>query len=114
MSIDEYNKVLQNYLLKKVIFKVDNKVLKAGKIKLFNIKQYFIRFNIENDKGEIKQLELPYPFTIKDKDNICTLNYQVSSFCKSSTSRVFKEIKDIENSEMMRIYDRVVNIIPII
>lgn len=112
MSIEAYNKILQKFLLQKVIFKCDSKVLKTGKIKLFNIKQYFIRFNIENDKGEIKQLELPYPFIIHDNGDTCTLNYHLSSFTHIN-KEVITKIKDINTDDSMRMYNKLVQIIPV-
>lgn len=112
MNIESYNKILQKFLLQKVIFKCDNKILKTGKIKLFNIKQYFIRFNIENDRGEIKQLELPYPFIIHDDDNTCTLNYHLTSFTYSNKD-VISKISKINTDDSMRMYNRLVQIIPV-
>lgn len=112
MNIESYNKILQKFLLQKVIFKCDNKILKTGKIKLFNIKQYFIRFNIENDKGEIKQLELPYPFLIHDNETTCTLNYHLTSFTHSNKDVVTK-ISKINTDDSMRMYNRLVQIIPV-
>jgi hypothetical protein len=112
MSIENYNKVLQKFLLQKVIFKCDNKILKTGKIKLFNTKQYFIRFNIENDKGEIKQLELPYPFAIHDNGDTCTLNYHLSSFTHKNID-VIKRINNTNSEDSMRMYNRLVQIIPV-
>jgi hypothetical protein len=112
MNIESYNKVLQKFLLQKVIFKCDNKILKTGKIKLFNIKQYFIRFNIENEKGELKQLELPYPFMIHDNDKTCTLNYHLSSFTYGNKDVIFK-INNINTTDSMRMYNKLVQIIPV-
>lgn len=112
MNIENYNKTLQKFLLQKVIFKCDNKILKTGKIKLFNIKQYFIRFNIENDKGEIKLLELPYPFIIHDNGDTCALNYHLSSFTHSNREVVSK-INSINSDDTMRMYNKLVQIIPV-
>ena len=112
MSIDVYNKVLQKFLLQKVIFKCDNKILKTGKITLFNIKHYFIRCNIENEKGELKQLELPYPYAIHDNDTTCTLNYHISSFTLSN-KEVHNKIVSLKSDDSMRIFNKLVQIIPV-
>ena len=114
MTLEIYNKILQNFLQSKVTFKCDNKVLKTGKLKLFNVKQYFIKFYIETDKGESKVLELPYPFLMNYGDNvICTLNYRVSSLC-NNTQPVIGRLKTCKTTSSHKIYDNVVNIIPII
>jgi hypothetical protein len=108
MSFDHYNSVLLSFLQSKVTFKCDNKVLKTGRIKLFNIKQYFIKFYIETDKKESKILELPYPYLIEyTKAGTCTLNYKVSSFC-SNTQPAFNSIKYLKTNASHKIYDSVV------
>lgn len=113
MSLENYSKILQQLLQSKVIFKCDNKVLKTGKLKLFNIKQYFIKFYIETDKGENKILELPYPFLIDYTDaGLCTLNYRISSIC-NNTQPVFDKLKSCKTSISHKIYDNVVSIIPL-
>lgn len=113
MSLENYNKILQQFLQSKVVFKCDNKVLKAGKLKLFNIKQYFIKFYIETDKGESKILELPYPFLINyTGTGVCTLNYRVSSIC-NNTQPVIGRLKACKTSASHKIYDSVVSIIPL-
>ena len=112
MNIENYNKILQKFLLQKVIFKCDNKILKTGKIKLFNTKQYFIKFNIENERGEIKQLELPYPFIIHDNGETCTLNYHLSSFTHFNRD-VMRRINSVNTDDSMRMYNRLVQIIPV-
>jgi hypothetical protein len=111
MSLEHYNKILQNFLQSKVIFKCDNKILKTGKLKLFNVKQYFIKFYIETDKGESKILELPYPFSIDYTDTgRCTLNYKVSSLC-NNTQPVIGKLKSCKINSSHKIYDNVVSLI---
>lgn len=108
MSIDSYTKILQQYLQSKVIIKCNNKVIKTGKLTLFNVKQYFIRFYIESQKV----LELPYPFLIEDHgENGCTLNYHLTSLCNNHTNTV-NLLKGINRGSANKIYDNVINIIP--
>lgn len=113
MTLEIYNKILQNFLQSKVIIKCDNKVLKTGKLTLFNIKQYFIKFYIETDKKENKVLELPYPFLIDyNGEGICTLNYKVSSLC-NNTQPVIGRLKTCKTNASHKIYDNIVSIIPL-
>ena len=111
--MESYTKILQDYLQSKVIIKCNNKVLKTGKLTLFNIKQYFIRFYIETDKKTTKVLELPYPFLMnKDSEGWCTLNYKISSLCNNHTPTV-NILKTVNKSTTSKIYDNVINIIPL-
>lgn len=113
MNIELYNRVLQKFLQAKVTFKCGNKVLKTGTIKLFNIKQYFIKFYIESDKKEVKILEIPYPFKIEYDGNICTLNYKLSSLCNNYTPTVSKLYK-CRSADANKMYDSVVVIAPLV
>ena len=113
MNMESYTKILQDYLQSKVIIKCNNKVLKTGKLTLFNIKQYFIRFYIETDKKTTKVLELPYPFLMnKDSEGWCTLNYKISSLCNNHTPTV-NILKTVNKSTTSKIYDNIINIIPL-
>ena len=113
MTLETYNNMLQSLLQSRVVFKCDNKILKTGKLKLFNVKQYFIKFYIETDKKENKVLELPYPFLMSRNDNgICTLNYKISSLC-NNTQPVMSILKTCKSNSSHKIYDNVVNIIPL-
>lgn len=112
MNIDLYSKILQSYLQSKVTIKCNNKVLKTGKLTLFNIKQYFIRFYIETDKKTNKVLELPYPFLMNVDDGMCTLNYKLTSLCNNHTETV-NALRGVGKSNANKIYDNIVSIIPL-
>lgn len=113
MNIENYSKTFQKYLQSKVSFRCKNKILKTGKLTLFSIKQYFIRFHIETDKKTIKILELPYPFLVEEQiNNTCTLNYKLTSLCNNHTSTV-KTLKLVNAKFTNKIYDNIVSIIPL-
>lgn len=113
MNIELYSKILQNFLQSRVLIKCDNKVLKTGKLTLFNIKQYFIRFHIENDKKINKVFELPYPFSIElDDKGKCTLNYCLSSLCNNH-SITMSSLRGMKQNNTHRIYDNRVTITPL-
>lgn len=113
MNMESYTKMLQDYLQSKVTIKCNNKILKTGKLTLFNVKQYFIRFYIETDKKTTKILELPYPFLMnKESSGSCTFNYKISSLCNNHTGTV-NTLRSVSKSTANKIYDNVVNIIPL-
>lgn len=113
MSLELYSKVLQRFLQSKIVIKCDNKILRSGKLSLFNIKQYFIKFYIENDKKATKILELPYPYKITlNKDGGCTLNYRLTALCDNNTSSL-SLLRSCKQSCSHRIYDNIVTIYPI-
>ena len=53
---------LKSLMLKNVEFKIDGKTIKRGKIKVFNTKQFFIKFKLEYG-DDTKEYELPYPYS---------------------------------------------------
>lgn len=107
--IDDYTKTLQAFLQSRITIKCNNKVLKSGKLTLFNIKQYFIRFYIETDKKAQKIIELPYPFKIEGDDSICTLNYKLTSLCNNHIPTV-NMLRTVNKSNAHKIYDSTVTI----
>lgn len=113
MNSEHYSKIFQRLLQSKVAFKCENKILKVGKLQLFTIKQYFIRFHIETDKKDIKILELPYPFNVTSDGVSCTLNYQISTFT-NNLQPVTSKLKSQKNSSSYKMYDNIVSIIPVL
>lgn len=110
MNIQIYDKILQQFLQSKIAIKVDNKVIKTGKLKLFNIKQYFIRLHIENDKNITKILELPYPFLMKYNEGAgCTLNYKLTSLCNNQRDTV-NILRSVRSTAQHKIFDNEVHI----
>jgi hypothetical protein len=112
MNIDYYNNKLRNLLQSKVVFRCHNKTVKTGTIKLFNIKQYFIKFYIEQDNTkETKILELPYPYEINtDKDNNFSFNYRLSCLTGNIPVQFLSALK--KNKSTHKFYDSIITITP--
>lgn len=111
MNLDFYNLSLQKFLQSKITIKCDNKVLKTGKLKLFTVKQYFIRFYLENEKKENKVLELPYPFLVHNENNMLTFNYKLTSL-SFNNNKMTARLKYLKNSTTSKVFDNFVEIIP--
>lgn len=95
---------LNKFLLKTVTFKLNNKVIKKGKLKLFSIKQFFIKFNIDIN-NEIKVYEIPYPFKIHENENSIAFEYTLSSFCNGDTSPLFYKLKTTNKKTSNKMFD---------
>ena len=89
---DSIEKQINNFLLKHITFKLNNKVVKKGKLKIFTIKQFFIKFNLEIN-NEIKVYEIPYPYKIHTSDNALDFEYTLSSFCNSDRSELYYKLR---------------------
>lgn len=80
---------LKELILKNVDFQLDGKTIKKGKIKIFNTKQFFIKFKLENE-GAVKEYELPYPFKIKKISNGYLFDYSLSAFIPRTEEMYWK------------------------
>jgi hypothetical protein len=91
-------------MLKSVDFYLDGKIIKQGKIKVFNTKQFFIKFKIEN--GDIvKEYELPYPFRVDTLTNGFMFDYCLSAFIPN-TEEVFWKMKTINNADHSKLHEK--------
>jgi hypothetical protein len=80
---------LKKFVLKNVVFKIDNKILKSGKIKIFNTKQFFIKFKLLSNNLE-KEYELPYPYSLKKVPGGLLFDYTLSAFCPFKDETYYK------------------------
>lgn len=87
--MDRVENELKPFILKNVTFKIDNKILKSGKIQVFNTKQFFIKFKILNNGSE-KEYELPYPYRIEKKKDGLLFDYCLSAFCPFKDEMYYK------------------------
>jgi len=101
---DSIEKKINNFLLKPVTFKLNNKVIKKGKLKIFTIKQFFIKFNLDID-NEIKVFEVPYPYKIHETNNSLVFEYTLSSFCNSNSSELYYKLKTTDKKTSNKMYD---------
>lgn len=78
-------------LLKKVEFSIDGKILKHGAVRVFNTKQFFIRFKLEQDNRVI-EYDLPYPFKLRKEEDGYIFDYCLSSFCPKTEETYWKMV----------------------
>jgi hypothetical protein len=96
---------LEKYLLQSVEFILNDKVIKRGRIKIFNFKQYFIKFTLETDTGEMKIYDLLYPFRVdRDPDGNVVFNYHLSAFSGGDMD-MFYSMKTISKDSALPAYD---------
>ena len=66
---DSVEKQLECLLQRNIKFVVNEKVLKRGKLLMYRVKDFYIKFVIINNKNEQKYYEIPYPFAIHNVEN---------------------------------------------
>jgi hypothetical protein len=100
---------LKTLMLTTVEFKIDNKVIKRGKIKVSNTKQFFIKFKLENDK-EVKEYEIPYPFRVEKRKDGFLFDYCLSSFIPN-TEEVYWKMMTLNKTEASKIHEKYLHIV---
>tara|TARA_R110002074_G_scaffold108121_1_gene233495 strand:- start:455 stop:805 length:351 start_codon:yes stop_codon:yes gene_type:complete len=108
VCLEKVTDSLKQFLLQNIIIKTDKKILKRGKLKIFQVKQYYINFTLEFNES-IKSYEIPYPFKVEDAEVGAILNYHLSSFIPP---KQLNKVKFLDNSSKSKIYDNLVYILP--
>jgi len=100
---------LKDIVLKSVDFQIDGKSIKKGKVKVFNTKQFFIRFKLENEDKTI-EYDLPYPFRVVKNPKGYLFDYSLSAFCPR-TEELYWKMKLMNKSEASRLHDNYLHVI---
>lgn len=99
---------LKDLLLKDLEFKINNKIIRKGKLRVFNTKQFFIKFNLIQNENE-RIYELPYPYDIKNINGSMVFDYCLSSVCPP-TEEVYYKILTCDKSKSSRIHNQYLEI----
>ena len=95
---------LIHYLQQPILIKMNDRVLKRGKLLLFKRNHYFIQLALHTEKHTRENIEIPFPFSIDSSiDNVLKFDYRVSSlkipdfngFVKKAGSIYFNNIVEI-------------------
>ena len=101
---DSLNNLLQRNI---VIFNNPDKPLKKGKFLLYTVKEFYYVLTLQNEKGTLKEYELPVPFkVIEEKDHI-NFNYTLDAFAKNNEFVSFKS-KVLNFKKKSKLYNNVV------
>jgi hypothetical protein len=103
---------LEPFLLKPVEFIINGKTVRKGKIKVFNFRQYFVKFSIETESGDTKTYDVLYPFKIEKDGQACVFNYHLSCFSRTDDEMFFK-MKTIKKEKCLPTYDGVLILKPL-
>lgn len=71
-------------LQKKVTLEIKGKILKEGKVILFNQKNFFITFILVNEKNNKIKIEVPIPFDVEihKDENLVYFDYRIKTLAK--------------------------------
>jgi hypothetical protein len=85
---EKINSLLQRDII--IYNTAQDKILKKGKLIIYKVKEFYYVFTLENEKGELKEYELPYPFHYHGNETYLSFNYELDSFAKNNSFIDFK------------------------
>ena len=102
-------KVLEDYLQQNVNFNIEHKTVRRGKLLLYNINDYYIKFTIITDKGITKTYEVPFPFEITSTSTHIKFSYKIEDLCRGNFKKeeYIRQFEPISN----KLYDKNLRII---
>lgn len=79
------------FLQRDIVISSNSKILKEGKLMLFNQKDYYfyIYLKIGNNSTQ-KKIEIPYPFKIKKEKNYLILDYTLSAISENDSDLYYR------------------------
>jgi hypothetical protein len=96
MAIEE--KDFNYFLQRNIVFVLDNKIIKEGKLFLYNEKDYYLIFYMKSNNNEQKKFEVPYPFAIHKHNNYLVLDYSLSTISGGDSELYYKLVSLNQNS----------------
>lgn len=100
-------KLLEPYLQKNVMFNIETKTVRRGKLLLYNIKDYYLKFIIKTNKDINKTYEIPYPYDIIPGPNSIRLSYKIIDLCVGNVKKS-DHVLQYEPEVNSKLYDKTV------
>tara|TARA_R110002020_G_scaffold332155_1_gene547533 strand:+ start:2229 stop:2573 length:345 start_codon:yes stop_codon:yes gene_type:complete len=82
MYFNRLKEALETVLQRNAKFNVNGKILREGRVILYNLKDFYIEFIIITKKDVRKVYEIPVPFTISVQKDTVYFDYTLKSICK--------------------------------
>ena len=112
MIQDTIETCLKNFLQQNIKIQVKEKVLKQGRLILFNVKDFYIIFTFRMPSNDLKKYEMPLPFTSSVKNGEGVLDYRLDKIAKKDTP-LYYTIKCLNTTKKSKFYDSVIYIKPV-
>lgn len=100
--------VLSHFLQRDIVFSVDSKIIKEGKLILLSQKDYYLNFYLKTSTGETKLYELPYPFDVELLDGYALLYYDIESITQGDVD-LYHKILGL-NTKSSKLYNSIMMI----
>lgn len=102
--MDDVSKYFNYFLQRDIVFSLDSKIIKEGKLILFNQKDYYCVFHLKGANDTNKKYEIPYPFEIIKQKNYLILSYKLENMSKNDIE-LFYRLKSLNHPNHLSVYD---------
>ena len=110
VSIEKFSDYLKPYLLQTVAICTDHKIIRRGKLRIFQMKQHYARLTLE-DEVRTRIYEIPYPFNIDVDGDKTTLCYKIDEFL--NFDELDLQVKLLDSTKKSKLYNENVYIMPL-
>lgn len=108
MKFENIEKNLTSLLLRDIVIYVrPEKPIKKGKLKLFKVKDFYFSLFLENEKGDLKTYEIPFPFENSTGYRHLIFDYRIEKFAKNNEFVNFKT-KVLNSNKKSKLYNNIV------
>ena len=87
-SLQHLEKTLRPALQKDVRFMLNDKILREGKLLLFNIKDFYITFTIRTKTKLLTTYEIPVPYTVRSHNDVIIMDYALKHIHRNNDKTV--------------------------
>ena len=80
--------IVKDMLQHNTNFRIDTKIIRRGRLLLYNIVDYHIKFSIKTNKNLLKVFEVPFPFLVTREHGSVIFSYKLDDLCKGNQNRL--------------------------
>lgn len=110
VSTELFSDYLKPYLLQSVAICTDKKIIRKGKLRIFQMKQHYAKLTLE-DEIRTRLYEIPYPYEMNTDGRKLTLCYKLDKFLNFGDLDL--QVKLLDSSKRSKLYDSNVFILPL-
>ena len=110
VSIENFADELKPFLLQDVAICTDKKVIRKGKLRIFQMKQHYAKLTLE-DEIRTRLYEIPYPYEMYSDGRKLTLSYKLDKFL--NFGELDMQVKFLDSTKKSKLYDSNVYILPL-
>lgn len=110
VSLESFSDHIKPYLLQDVAICTDRKIIRKGKLRIFQIKQHYAKLTLE-DEVRTRVYEIPYPFEITTQGSKTIFCYKLSKLLNFGDLDL--QVKFLDSSKKSKIYNENLYIMPL-